>query len=100
MRNSASRILIAMAQRLLLPQTMVEIKALAARHADHYAKTQSLLQVLLEGASAIIIEAIRQDKVILALFGNLTQDTKVLTQSFQWSVSHLCVKSGILLLML
>ena len=84
-----------MAQRLLLPQTVMKIKALAAKHADHYAKTQSLYQVLL-GASAIIIEAIQQDKVIVAPFGNLTQDTKVLTQSFQWSVSHLCVKSGIL----
>ncbi|KAF3957311.1 hypothetical protein CMV_017665 [Castanea mollissima] len=29
-------------------------------------------QVLLEGASAIVIEAIQQDKVILAPFGNLT----------------------------
>lgn len=69
MRNSASRTLTAMA---FSPQTVVEIKALAARHADHYANTQGLLQVLREGASAIIVEAIQQDKVILAPFGNLT----------------------------
>lgn len=56
MRNSASRTLTAMA---FSPQTVVEIKALAARHADHYANTQGLLQVLREGASAIIVEAIQ-----------------------------------------
>ncbi|KAK9989613.1 hypothetical protein SO802_029852 [Lithocarpus litseifolius] len=88
-RDSRGLVMGSMSQVVPLPQTIVELEALAALKALEFAADLGLFNVILEGDSEILINALMDNSLSLASFGLLIQDIKAYAEFFQCiSFSH------------
>ncbi|KAL0004760.1 hypothetical protein SO802_012321 [Lithocarpus litseifolius] len=89
-RDSRGLVMGSMSQVVPLPQTIVELEALAALKALEFAADLGLFNVILEGDSEILINALMDNSLSLASFGLLIQDIKAYAEFFQCiSFSHI-----------
>ncbi|KAK9997384.1 hypothetical protein SO802_022070 [Lithocarpus litseifolius] len=82
-RDSRGLVMGSMSQVVPLPQTIVELEALAALKALEFAADLGLFNVILEGDSEILINALMDNSLSLASFGLLIQDIKAYAEFFQ-----------------
>ena len=71
-----------LSQNILLPSTVIEMEALAARRALILAQETGFTQVVLEGDSQVLINALKTGSHTLAHFGHIVQDIRYLASSF------------------
>ena len=78
-----------MSQVVPLPQTIVELEALAALKVVEFVADLGLIYVVFEGDSEILMNALMDNSLSLASFGLLIQDIKAYAEFFRCiSFSH------------
>lgn len=65
-----------------LAQTLVELEALACRRAVQFAMEIGLVEVIFEGDSAMVIQAISEGTSDSSAFGHLIDDICMLAENF------------------
>ena len=77
-----------------LAQTVVQLEALACRRAVQFAREIGLSQVIFEGDSSIVIQAVQEGYSDVLPFGHVIEDIRVLALDFQFTsftfVSRVC----------
>ena len=66
-RDSKGRVLASLAEKIPLPQTVVDVEAAVARRAIMFAKELNLSSIILKGDSEIITRALQAEDQSLAL---------------------------------
>ena len=64
--------------------TIADLEALACRRAVMYTVENDLHNVIFEGDSASVINAISQETAVLTSFGNIVDDIRALVSIFQF----------------
>ncbi|KAK9999099.1 hypothetical protein SO802_018702 [Lithocarpus litseifolius] len=75
----------ALTMSVLLAQTVVELEALACRRAVQFAKEIGLTQVIFEGDSSIVIQAVQAGSSDILPYGHVIDDILALTLDLQFS---------------
>ena len=81
-RNEAGLVMASLSQRIPLPTSIIEVKALAARRAMEFALELGFDNVILEGDSEVLVKTIKDGRNTLAHYGNLIADILFLTSHF------------------
>ncbi|XP_065628492.1 uncharacterized protein LOC136067104 [Quercus suber] len=88
-RNHEGAVMASMVQQVLLPITMAQVEALAARKTAKFALEVGITKVILEGDAETIVKELLEPNPSLALHGHLIQDVKNLQNSFNFlSFTH------------
>ncbi|XP_075645505.1 uncharacterized protein LOC142616565 [Castanea sativa] len=66
-----------------LPQSVADVEALACRRAVQFAAEIGLNRVVFEGDSLVIINALTTDSGVLASYGTVLDDIRVMILGFQ-----------------
>ena len=83
-RDSRGDILGAMSVRVLLPHFVPEVEALACCHAVSFAVNLGLQEIIFEGDSTIINQAINNGLLSPALYGHIVDDILHLTSQLRF----------------
>ncbi|XP_075665390.1 uncharacterized protein LOC142635059 [Castanea sativa] len=81
-RDSGGRIQGALLDKLVLPRTVEEVEALACKTAMRYALELGFEEVVFEGDSETITNAINSTSPCLSSFGNILDDVRSLALNF------------------
>ena len=81
-RNPNGHVIGALSDRIFLPATVDEVEALACRKAISFALDLGVENVVLEGDSNIIIQALNADSICASSFGHIIEDIRVLALDF------------------
>ena len=88
-RDSKGQVMVSLVQRIPLPNTVIEVEALAARRAMELALETGLSKGVLEGDSLILMNALKSNSHNLAQFGHIINDIQYLASQFSIiSFSH------------
>ena len=88
-RDSKGQVMVSLAQRIPLPNTAIEVEALAAWRAMELALEIGLNKGVLEGDSLILMNALKSNSHSLAQFGHIINDIQYLASQFSIiSFSH------------
>ena len=78
-RDNNGEVMGAMSQRVPLPQTVVEVEALACLRAVFFAIELGLCDLVIEGDSALVIQAIKDGQPCQSFYGHIVDDILHLT---------------------
>ncbi|XP_050285282.1 uncharacterized protein LOC126724898 [Quercus robur] len=81
-RNPGGHVIGALSDRIFLPATVDEVEALACRKAISFALDLGVENVVLEGDSKIIIQALNADSSCASSYGHIIEDIRVLALDF------------------
>ena len=88
-RDHWGRVIASIAEKVHLPQSSDEVKALAAAKAISFALDKGLNSVIVEGDSEVIIKVLQREDASFATFGHLISTTKLPIVAFSSiSFSH------------
>ena len=82
-RDCAGEVIGALSVPILMPQSIVVAKALACRQAMKFVAEIGLTQVVIEGNSAVIINALTTTNGDQTSYGNILEDIHALASGFQ-----------------
>ena len=88
MRDSAGLVMAALSQKVRLPSSADVVEALAARRAICFAQELSLHNVVIEGDSLKVIEAIIDTRPVQTLYGHIIDEIRLLSSSFICNFLH------------
>ena len=80
--DSQGLVLASMSEQILLPQSVVEVEAIATVKAIHFVQKLSLPSVIFEGDFEIIIKALCSEDDSFSSYGHLIAEAKVCSDSF------------------
>ena len=90
-RNELGKVVAAMAEKVLVPDSVFTLKTLAARRAVLFVQELGLCNVVFEGDSASSIQAISNRLFTHSSCGHIINDSLLFVNSFQnFSFSHVC----------
>ena len=81
-RNLGGHVIGALSDRIFLPVTVDEVEALACIKAISFASDIGVENVVLEGDSKTIIQALNADSTCASSFGHIIKDIRVLALDF------------------
>nr|POE83782.1 hypothetical protein CFP56_06104 [Quercus suber] len=81
-RNSGGHVIGALSDRINLPATVDDVEALACRKAISFALELGLANVVFEGDSETIIQALNEDSNCANTFGHIIEDIRALALNF------------------
>ena len=87
-RDSAGLVMAALSQKVRLPGSADVVEALAARRAICFAQELSLHNVVIEGDSLKVIEAIIDTRPVQTLYGHIIDEIRLLSSSFICNFMH------------
>ena len=87
-RDSVGLVMAALSQRVRLPGSANVVEALAARRAICFAQELSLHNVVIEGDSLKVIEAIIDTRPVQTLYGHIIDEIRLLSSSFICNFLH------------
>ena len=87
-RDSVGLIVAALSQRVRLPSLADVVEALATRQAICFAHELSLHNVVIEGDSLRVIQAIIDTKPVQTLYGHIINEIRLLSSSFICNFLH------------
>ena len=100
-RDSNAAVIDALSRRIPLPQTVEEVEALTCRQAIQLAREIGISEVVFEGDSAIIVQALKHGQADQSMYGHILDDVTQQTSQLQFCefshVSRLCNKVADLL---
>ena len=82
-RYSNGEVMGAMSQHVPLPQTVMEVEALACRCAVSFAIELGLRELVIEGDSALVIQAIKDGQPCQSFYGHIVDDSLHLSAQLQ-----------------
>ena len=89
-RDSYGRVIAALSERITLPPTVEDLKALDSRKAVSFAIDLDLRDVVFEGDSEVIFKHLSSDQPSMAAFGHIVEDARSLAAMLRrFSFSHL-----------
>ena len=87
-RDSAGLVMAALSQRVRLPGSPDVVEALVARRAICFAQELSLHNVVFEGDSLKVIQAIIHTRPVQTLYGHIIDEIRLLSSSFICNFLH------------
>ena len=81
-RDSNATVIGALSRRIPLPQTVEEVEALACRRAVQLAREIGISEVVFEGDSTIIVQALKHGQVDQSVYGHILDDVTQKTSQF------------------
>ena len=89
-RDSYGRVIAGLSERITLPPTVEDLKALDSRKAVSFAIDLDLREVVFEGDSEVIFKHLSSDQPSIAAFGHIVEDARSLAAMLgRFSYSHL-----------
>ena len=89
-RNSYGRVIAGLSERITLPPTVEDLKALDSKNIVSFAIDLDLWDVVFEGDSEVIFKHLSSDQPIMAVFGHIVEDARSLAAMLRrFSYSHL-----------
>ena len=89
-RDSYGRVIAGLSERITLPPTVEDLKALDSKNIVSFAIDLDLWDVVFEGDSEVIFKHLSSDQPIMAVFGHIVEDARSLAAMLRrFSFSHL-----------
>ena len=93
-RDYRGNVLVALSQKIVLPQSMEMAKALVAKRAVQLATEMSFLRVMVEGDCKRVVQALQAPGRSLTLYGHVIKDVRRIGATLQICSFHHVLREG------